>query len=151
DTVPDVADQVDPEAVRASLTSFLDLPVAQRCAVILKDVLGHSLEETAGPMTTTIPAVKAALFRGRTPLPAARVAPPASHAAPARASGGAGGKGSHDAAAGGKSRVAPRDPAADAREREKLRRYVAVFNARDWDGLRALLAEEVRLDLVAKA
>jgi RNA polymerase sigma-70 factor (ECF subfamily) len=33
--------------------------------VILKDVLGHSLEETAETMGTTVPAVKAALVRGR--------------------------------------------------------------------------------------
>jgi RNA polymerase sigma factor (sigma-70 family) len=30
-------------------------------------------------------------------------------------------------------------------------RYVALFNARDWDGVRALLAEDVRLDLVSRA
>ena len=35
---------------RAALAHFLSLPVAQRSAVILKDVLGHSLEETAETM-----------------------------------------------------------------------------------------------------
>ncbi|WP_053096275.1 nuclear transport factor 2 family protein [Frateuria defendens] len=30
-------------------------------------------------------------------------------------------------------------------------RYVALFNARDWDGVRALLAEDVQLDLVSRA
>jgi RNA polymerase sigma-70 factor (ECF subfamily) len=30
-------------------------------------------------------------------------------------------------------------------------RYVALFNARDWDGVRALLAEDVRLDLISRA
>jgi len=34
----------------------------------LKGVLGHSLEDTAATMATTIPAVKAALFRGRAKL-----------------------------------------------------------------------------------
>ena len=31
-----------------------------------------------------------------------------------------------------------------------LARYTALFNARDWDGVRAMLAEDVRLDLVAR-
>ena len=51
--------------VRAALARFLSLPVTQRSAVILKDVLGHSLEETAETMGTTVMAVKAALVRGR--------------------------------------------------------------------------------------
>jgi RNA polymerase sigma-70 factor (ECF subfamily) len=42
--------------------------------VILKDVLGHSLEETAAIMETTVPAVKAALVRGRGSLRAAAAA-----------------------------------------------------------------------------
>ena len=33
---------MDPEVLRAALGSFLDLPIAQRSAVILKDVLGPS-------------------------------------------------------------------------------------------------------------
>src|SRR5262245_31759709 len=40
-------DRPDPAVVRAALACFLSLPVAQRSAVILKDVLGHSLDETA--------------------------------------------------------------------------------------------------------
>ena len=43
-------DKPDPAVVRAALACFLSLPVAQRSAVILKDVLGHSLEETAETM-----------------------------------------------------------------------------------------------------
>jgi len=35
----------DPFVIRAALTRFIGLPVSQRSAVILKDVLGHSLEE----------------------------------------------------------------------------------------------------------
>jgi hypothetical protein len=31
-----------------------------------------------------------------------------------------------------------------------LARYAALFNARDWDGVRAMLAEDVRLDLVSR-
>src|SRR5262249_22672051 len=55
----------DPGITRAALASFLELPVIQRSAVILKDVLGQSVEEAAATMSTTVPAVKAALVRGR--------------------------------------------------------------------------------------
>ena len=44
---------------------FVELPPVQRSAIILKDVLGHSLEEVAATMGTTVGAVKAALSRGR--------------------------------------------------------------------------------------
>src|SRR5450432_3590147 len=40
-------DKPDPAVVRAALARFLALSVTQRSAVILKDVLGHTLEETA--------------------------------------------------------------------------------------------------------
>ena len=62
------ADLPDPLVVRAALARFLSLPLAQRSAVVLKDVLGHSLDETAETMGTTVPAVKAALVRGRARL-----------------------------------------------------------------------------------
>jgi len=68
DDVADFVDAPDPVVVRAALARFLALPVGQRSAVILKDVLGHSLEETAETMGTTILAVKAALVRGRKQL-----------------------------------------------------------------------------------
>src|SRR5262245_32604872 len=58
----------DPSVVRAALAQFVALPLTQRSAVILKDVLDHSLEETAETMGTTIMAVKAALVRGRARL-----------------------------------------------------------------------------------
>jgi RNA polymerase sigma-70 factor, ECF subfamily len=115
---------MDPEVLRAALSSFLDLPVSQRSAVVLKDVLGHSLEETADTMGTTIPAVKAALVRGRTTLRACRARTPN----PPRAA-----------------------EEIDPEERQQLQRYVALFNERNWDALRALMAEECRLDLVSKA
>jgi RNA polymerase sigma-70 factor (ECF subfamily) len=65
-------ERTDPSVVRAALGHFLPLPVLQRSAVILKDVLGHSLEEVAETMSTTIPAVKAALVRGRAGLSASQ-------------------------------------------------------------------------------
>ena len=110
-------DAPDPLVVRAALARFLTLPLSQRSAVILKDVLGHSLEETAETMGTTVMAVKAALVRGRKSLlDEAR-----------------------DEAT----------PTPDARR--DLERYAALFNARDWDGVRALVGVDCRLDLVAKS
>jgi RNA polymerase sigma factor (sigma-70 family) len=55
----------DPAITRAAVARFLVLPLRERSAVILKDVLGHSLEETAETMGTSVLAVKAALARGR--------------------------------------------------------------------------------------
>lgn len=117
---------VDPVATQVALASFLELPVRQRGAVILKDVLGCTLEETAETMGTSVPAVKAALVRGRAALRAVaeRVA--------------------------GERIAAPR-PKIDGPERRRLERYVSLFNARDWPGLEALLGEECRLDLVSRA
>jgi RNA polymerase sigma factor (sigma-70 family) len=110
-------DKPDPAVVRAALARFLGLPVAQRSAVILKDVLGHSLEETAHTMATSVLAVKAALVRGR-----------------------------------GKLREQEREQeAASASARADLERYAALFNARDWDGLRALVSDDCQLDLVSKS
>lgn len=110
-------DTPDPSVVRAALAQFLALPLTQRSAVILKDVLGHSLEETAETMGTTVMAVKAALVRGRAKL--------------------------REAQAG--------DDPLGASIRADLDRYATLFNARDWDGLRALIGADCRLDLVSKA
>jgi RNA polymerase sigma factor (sigma-70 family) len=110
-------DKADPAVVRAALARFLALPLSQRSAVILKDVLGHSLEETAEVMSTTVPAVKAALVRGR-----------------------------------GKLLVEePETMETNAAMRAQLDRYASLFNARDWEGVRALVADDCRLDLVSKS
>ena len=110
-------DAPDPLVVRAALARFLTLPVPQRSAVILKDVLGHSLEETAETMATTVIAIKALLSRGRAKL---REQERTTAAAPVDA-------------------------------RAELERYVSCFNARDWDGVRALVSDDCRLDLVSKS
>ena len=55
----------DREIVAASLRAFMRLPVAQRSSVILMDVLGHSLDEINRITDASIPAIKAALHRGR--------------------------------------------------------------------------------------
>jgi len=79
--VPDAADTdepgADPALVEAALTLFASLPPLQRSALALKDVLGHSLEEVATTMDTTVAAVKAALVRARTNIAAARPPAPA--------------------------------------------------------------------------
>ena len=56
------------EAVEAAFTHFSKLPVAQRSAVILKDVLGYSLEDIANLLELSTNAVKAVLSRGRSRL-----------------------------------------------------------------------------------
>src|SRR6266446_3950290 len=56
------------EALHAAVSRFLELAPAQRSCVIMKDVLGHSLDEIAEILLMTVPAVKAALHRGRARL-----------------------------------------------------------------------------------
>jgi RNA polymerase sigma-70 factor (ECF subfamily) len=106
--------------VAASLRTFMRLPPAQRSSVILMDVLGYSLEDMHGVMNTSIPAIKAALHRGRERLRTLADEPD----------------------------DAPPPALADA-ERNRLATYIERFNARDVDTLRTMLAEDVRLDLVA--
>jgi RNA polymerase sigma factor (sigma-70 family) len=123
---PEIAADADtPEAalarqqtVTSALNLFLELPPTQRSCVILKDILGHSSEEVAQLLELSLPAVNAALHRGRTRLRTLASIP---ESAPTRAA------------------TSP-----------DLARYAALFNSRDWDAVRATLADDVRLDLVAK-
>jgi RNA polymerase sigma-70 factor (ECF subfamily) len=122
DMVIDPAAPVDDRQIAAaSLRTFMRLPVAQRSSVILMDVLGHSLDEIGAVMDLTIPAVKAALHRGRARLrEIARE--PDDTPVPALAEG----------------------------ELSRLAAYVDRFNSRDFDAVRNMLADDVRLDLVGK-
>jgi RNA polymerase sigma factor (sigma-70 family) len=120
DPAPDPGDIIaHQQAVQVAVSRFVELAPAQRSCVILKDVLGHSLEEIGALLELSLPAVKAALHRGRVRLrelaDAQPPAPPPRQTSPAVA------------------------------------RYVALFNARDWDGVRTMLAEDVQLDLVSRA
>jgi RNA polymerase sigma-70 factor (ECF subfamily) len=122
ETIEDSADPIENrQAVAMSLHTLMGLPPLQRSAVVLMDVLGYSLQEIAVIIDTTVPAVKAALHRGRGALrhlaetPVDSVAPPL--AEPLRV---------------------------------LLATYVDRFNARDFDAIRSQLAEEVRLDLVTR-
>jgi RNA polymerase sigma-70 factor (ECF subfamily) len=112
---------VDPLLVESALTSFTELPAVQRSAVILKDVLGQSLDEAAETMGTTVGAVKAALSRGR-----------------------------YNIRRTTRGRIAQATPSLSTEKQAALRRYVELFNARDWEGLRVLLGEESRLDVVSR-
>jgi RNA polymerase sigma factor (sigma-70 family) len=112
---------VDPALVEAALSVFVELPAVQRSAVILKDVLGHSLDDTATTMGTTVGAVKAALSRARRNI--ART-PRARRERAARP--------------------------ASKEEQAMLRRYAELFNDRNWNELRALLGEEARLEIVSR-
>jgi RNA polymerase sigma factor (sigma-70 family) len=105
------------DAVRTAISRFLEVPPAQRSCVILKDVLEHSQEEISAMLELSIPAIKAALHRGRARL---RELSAASEQTSIRAS----------------------SPA--------IVRYAELFNARDWDGVRAMLVDDVKLDLVTR-
>ncbi len=100
----------------ASLRQFMRLSPTQRASVILRDVMGYSLEEVADILETTVPAVKASLHRGRGLLQRLADEPA----------------------------TAPAAELPEA-ERQQLANYVDRFNARDFDALRRLLADDVRL------
>lgn len=106
-------------AAATSLRSFMQLTPARRSAVILVDVLGLSLFETCEVTGATLAATKAALHRGRAELKALASAPD----------------------------EVPL-PELDPQEERRLRRYVDLFNARDFDGVRALIAEDIQVDVV---
>jgi RNA polymerase sigma-70 factor (ECF subfamily) len=118
----DPADTIESrQAAAASLRTFMRLPVAQRSSVILMDVLGYSLREVCAVMDFSLPAVKAALHRGRARL--------------------------------GELAAEPDDtppPVLSETDRARLGAYVEHFNARDFDAIRAMIADDVRLDLVGK-
>src|SRR5258708_4445043 len=120
DMIADPQSEIDRrQAAAASLRTLMRLPVAQRSSVILMDVLGHSLDEISSVLDSTVPAVKAALHRGRLRL-RQLAAEPDDQPPPVPA----------------EADLAPLAP------------YTARFNARDFDALRDLLADEVRVEVV---
>lgn len=117
---PDSSDR-NHEVAAMSLRTFMRLPALQRSAVILKDVLGHSIEEVASITGVSEPAAKSALQRGRV-----RLREFASE---------------------------PEDvvlPILSDVMRARLIEYVEGFRTGDFDAVRAILAHDVKLDLVAK-
>ena len=110
-----------PEAdiVAIGFQTFMRLPELQRCAVILKDVLGHSIDEIASIAECSPAAAKSALQRGRVALR--------------------------------RLTLAPEDvqlPLMSDADRRKIATYVELFRSGDFDAIRALLADDVKLDLV---
>ena len=122
DMMVDQLDAVESRQIAAtSLRTFMRLPVTQRSSVILMDVLGCSLEEVCEIMECSLPAAKAALHRGRAQLREIADEPD----------------------------DAPQPRLSDA-DRARLGAYVAHFNARDFDAIRAMISDDVQLDLVSR-
>jgi len=122
DMVPTHAsDAVEPGLVVASFRTFMLLPAQQRCAVILKDVLGYAVEEIAVITDANVAACKSALQRGRARL--------------------------KEMAATSES---TRLPLLSDTERQRLLNYVDLFRSGNFDTIRELLAEDVKLDLIAR-
>jgi RNA polymerase sigma factor (sigma-70 family) len=110
-----------PEAdiVAISFQTFLRLPELQRCAVILKDVLGHSVDEIASIAECSPTAAKSALQRGRVALRELARAPEDT-----------------------------RLPLISDQDRHKIAAFVHLFQSGDFDAIRAMLADDVKLELV---
>ncbi|TPN32651.1 sigma-70 family RNA polymerase sigma factor [Mesorhizobium sp. B2-3-3] len=110
-----------PEAdiVAISFQTFLRLPELQRCAVILKDVLGHSVEEIASIAECSAAAAKSALQRGRVALRQLSQVPEDT-----------------------------RLPLMSDTDRRKIAAFVDLFRGGDFDAIRAMLADDVKLELV---
>lgn len=109
----------DRQAAAASLRTLMRLPVTQRSSVILMDVLGYTIQEISGMTASSVPSVKAALNRGRTRLRELAQEP-------------------EDADM----------PVLGDADRTRLAAYIDRFNARDFDTVRTMLADEVKLELV---
>jgi RNA polymerase sigma-70 factor (ECF subfamily) len=109
----------DRAVAAASLRTFMHLPVAERSSVILMDLLGYTIREIGDIIDGSVPAVKAALHRGRARL--------------------------HELASVPEDRALP---ALAEGERRQLQSYIDRFNARDFDAIRDMLADEIRLELV---
>jgi RNA polymerase sigma-70 factor, ECF subfamily len=111
----------DPDIAELSIRTFLRLPSLQRSAVILKDVLGHTIEEISTELGVSEAAAKSALQRGRARLRELAAEP-------------------EDTS----------KPVLSHLTRRRLFVYVQSFKVGDFDTVRAMLAEEVKLDLVGK-
>ncbi len=117
-----VDEQARRDAAATTLPVFMQIPASQRSVVILFDVLEYSADEVGEILGATVPAVKSILQRGRSRL---------------------------RALASDATESCKRLPLPDA-EQKLLRRYVDLFNSRDFDTLRTMLAADVRLDLVSR-
>lgn len=105
----------------AGLKAFMYLPISHRGCVILMDVLGYSLREVSEITGLSIPAVKAALHRGRIRIREV-----------------------------GNVNAGTSPPVLSQGDLRRLAKYVDRFNARDFDAVRDMLADDVRLELVSR-
>jgi RNA polymerase sigma-70 factor (ECF subfamily) len=103
------------QAVTIAVARFVQLVPTQRSCVILKDVLDYSLEEMSESLELSVPAVKAALHRGRARL---------------------------------RTLSTPADADAMPKVSPTVRRYAVLFNGRDWDAIREMLIDDVRLEVL---
>lgn len=115
----EAAPMSETDVVAVSFQTFLRLPELQRCSVILKDVLGHSVDEIAEIAGCSPAAAKSALQRGRIALRQLAEAP-----------------------------EELRLPLMSEPDRRKMAAYVRLFQSGDFDAIRAMLADDVKLDLV---
>ena len=109
------------ELATLAFSIYLQLTPMQRSCVILKDVIGYSLVEISEMLEVSVGAIKAALHRGRENL--RRLSKLVDAGVPLRL---------------------------EEPEASLLSKYVERFNARDFDAVRAMLGDDVRLDLVAR-
>ena len=109
------------ELATLAFSIYLQLTPMQRSCVILKDVIGYSLVEISEMLEASVGAIKAALHRGRENL--RRLSKSVDAGVPLRL---------------------------EEPEASLLSKYVERFNARDFDAVRAMLGDDVRLDLVAR-
>lgn len=107
------------EMATFALSIFLRLTPLQRCAIILKDVMGYSLAEVSEFLDISVGGVKSALYRGRENL--------------------------RQITEGDRHHAQPK---IDDSQLPLLRDYVQRFGARDFEGIRERLLEDVELDLV---
>jgi RNA polymerase sigma factor (sigma-70 family) len=119
-TIEDPSGRADSRHIAAlGLRTFMHLSIARRSAVILIDVLGLSVHEACEVTGATLAATKAALHRGREQLRLLAAEP-------------------EEAV----------ELKLDPDEERRLRRYIDLFNARDFDAVRDLIAEDIRVDVV---
>jgi RNA polymerase sigma-70 factor (ECF subfamily) len=110
---------LETDIVAISFQTFLRLSELQRCAVILKDVLGHSIDEIASIAECSHAAAKSALQRGRVALRQLAQLP-----------------------------ADTRLPQMPDVVRQKMTAFVDLFRTGDFDAIRAMLADDVKLELV---
>ena len=105
--------------VEHGLRLFMHLPIKQRSAVVLRDILGYTAEEVAELTDSSLSAIKSALNRGREQLKILRES------------------------------VNPKLTLSQQQDALVVD-YAQHFNAHNFNALRDMLADEVKLELVSR-